>query len=177
MPLSRKQQRFVTEYLVDLNATQAAIRSGYSAKTAMAQGSRLLSHVEVSGAVQRRAGRMLEKAELTAAGTVEQLRRIVEFDIADLYNDDGQLKPVREWPEHARSAVAGVEVVDTLGNGGEGEELIRTRVSKVKLLNRTDAIKVAMQYLKLIGADNQVTVNISLEALVIGSQNIAVVTK
>ena len=51
MPLTPKQERFVEEYLIDLNATQAAIRAGYSAKTAEAQGSRLLSNVNVSALV------------------------------------------------------------------------------------------------------------------------------
>lgn len=52
MALTAKVQRFVTEYLIDLNATQAAIRAGYSAKTAAAQASRLLTNVKVSEAIQ-----------------------------------------------------------------------------------------------------------------------------
>lgn len=49
--LTPKQSRFVEEYLVDLNATQAAIRAGYSEKTAQEQSSRLLSNVIISDAV------------------------------------------------------------------------------------------------------------------------------
>ena len=49
--LTEKQQRFVDEYLIDLNATQAAIRAGYSAKTADQQGSRMLANVKVKQAV------------------------------------------------------------------------------------------------------------------------------
>lgn len=52
MPLNPKQQRFAEEYLVDLNATQAAIRAGYSPKTAASQGERLLRNVEIQAAVQ-----------------------------------------------------------------------------------------------------------------------------
>jgi len=50
--MTPKQERFVLEYLVDLNATQAAIRSGYSAKTASQQGERLLRNVEVAEAIE-----------------------------------------------------------------------------------------------------------------------------
>ena len=50
-PLTPKQDQFVKEYLVDLNATQAAIRAGYSAKTANEQGSRLLANAKVSAAI------------------------------------------------------------------------------------------------------------------------------
>ncbi len=49
--LTEKQQRFVDEYLIDLNATQAAIRAGYSAKTADVQGSRMLGIVKVQQAI------------------------------------------------------------------------------------------------------------------------------
>ena len=51
--LTDKQQIFVDEYLVDLNATQAAIRSGYSKKTAQEQSARLLSNVMVSAAIEK----------------------------------------------------------------------------------------------------------------------------
>ena len=50
--LNRRQARFVEEYLIDLNATQAAIRAGYSNKTAYSQGQRLLKKVEVAAAIQ-----------------------------------------------------------------------------------------------------------------------------
>lgn len=52
--LTPKQQRFVDEYLVDLNATQAAIRAGYSAKTARQIGERLLSNVDIQAALSAR---------------------------------------------------------------------------------------------------------------------------
>ncbi len=52
MSLTPKQARFVEEYLIDLNATQAAIRASYSAKTAEVQGSRLLGNVKVREAVE-----------------------------------------------------------------------------------------------------------------------------
>ncbi len=53
MDLSTKQQRFCQEYLVDLNATQAAVRAGYSAKTATPSASRLLTNVKVSTQIQK----------------------------------------------------------------------------------------------------------------------------
>ena len=51
MALTEKQQRFVDEYLIDLNATQAAIRAGYSVKTADQQASRMLTNVKVQQAI------------------------------------------------------------------------------------------------------------------------------
>lgn len=78
MKLTPRQQRFVGEYLIDLNATQAAIRAGYSAKTAEQQGSRLLGNVGVSAAIAKGQARLAAKQEITAAATTRRL-----MDIAD----------------------------------------------------------------------------------------------
>lgn len=67
MGLTPKQQRFVAEYAVDLNATQAAIRAGYSEHTAKQQGSRLLSNVDVRRALSNQQSKVIERAEITAA--------------------------------------------------------------------------------------------------------------
>jgi len=64
--LTAKQERFVAEYLIDLNATQAAIRAGYSEKTATEQGSRLLTNVKVQEAIAAKAGKTAEKLDLSA---------------------------------------------------------------------------------------------------------------
>lgn len=76
--LSPKQQRFVAEYLKDQNATQAAIRAGYSPGTAKQQGSRLLTNADVASAVARGQQRVAKKVEIT----VESLA--AEFEEARL---------------------------------------------------------------------------------------------
>lgn len=63
---SAKQKLFVKEYLVDLNATQAAIRAGYSAKTANEQGARLLANVSVQAAIQEAQDKRAAKVDITA---------------------------------------------------------------------------------------------------------------
>ena len=69
--LNEKQQRFADEYLIDLNATQAAIRAGYSEKTAGAQASRLLKDVKVSAYIKKR---MENQEEDTIASADEVMR-------------------------------------------------------------------------------------------------------
>lgn len=71
--LTPKQQRFVAEYLKDLNATQAAIRSGYSAKTAEQIGSRLLRNVQVRSAVDAGQAKLAGKLEITAEKVMRDL--------------------------------------------------------------------------------------------------------
>lgn len=78
MALTPKQQRFVEEYLIDLNATQAAIRAGYSAKTAKQQGQRLLTNVDVSEAVQRQISARSEKLAIDAEYVLRQAVKLHE---------------------------------------------------------------------------------------------------
>lgn len=79
--LSPKQQKFASEYLKDRNATQAAIRAGYSKHTAPQQGSRLLTNVEVAKAVRTDQKRLAKKAEITAeslAAEFEEARQLAK---------------------------------------------------------------------------------------------------
>ena len=76
--LSPKQERFAREYLLDLNATQAAIRAGYSPKTAYSMGQRLLKNVEVQKAVQRVMDERSKRTEVNADYVLTNLLEIVE---------------------------------------------------------------------------------------------------
>lgn len=77
-PLTPKQRRFVDEYLVDLNATQAAIRAGYSLKTAKQIGSRLLTNVDIAAGVAAKQAVRAEATELSEQWVIDRLRENVE---------------------------------------------------------------------------------------------------
>ena len=81
MALTNRQRRFVDEYLIDLNATQAAIRSGYSAKTAQEQASRLLSNVMVHAAISDRMKAREHRTEITQDRVLKELAKIGFSDI------------------------------------------------------------------------------------------------
>ena len=72
--MNPKQTRFVQEYLKDTNATQAAIRAGYSANGAKVQGSRLLTNANVQAAVLKGRARTAEKAEVTLDWLIEEFK-------------------------------------------------------------------------------------------------------
>ena len=74
--MNARQQRFVTEYLIDLNATQAAIRAGYSRKTAQQQGSRLLTNVVVKRAIAAQQDRQLKSVEVRIEDVLHDLRKL-----------------------------------------------------------------------------------------------------
>ena len=81
--LTAKQQRFCDEYLIDLNATQAAIRAGYSEKTACEQGARLLTNVKVQAYIQTRKFDRIERTEITQDMVLQELANIAFSNAAD----------------------------------------------------------------------------------------------
>lgn len=76
--LSPKRARFVEEYLIDLNATQAAIRAGYSPKTADVQGPRLLGKVGVKAEIDKAMAQKAKDNALTVEWVLENLRNVAE---------------------------------------------------------------------------------------------------
>lgn len=89
--LNKKQQLFVDEYLIDLNATQAAIRAGYSEKTAQEQSSRLLSNVMVQEAVEQRMKERQIRTEITQDKVLEDIEKVKQDAMAMMEDKDGKL--------------------------------------------------------------------------------------
>lgn len=81
--MTPKQKLFVKEYLVDLNATRAAISAGYSEKTAYSQGQRLLKHVEVAQKIAERAQKQTEKLEISSDYVLNGIKAVVERSIQE----------------------------------------------------------------------------------------------
>ena len=145
---------FAAEYAVDLNGKQAAIRAGYSPHTAEQQASRLLRNVKVQQAVKAAVAERMKRVALSAENVLEQLRRLVMFDIRDLYRDDGTLREPHEWPDEVASAITGLDVEEIR----EYDAVTKRQVlvgftKKPRVASRLEAIKLAMQYHQLIGAD------------------------
>ena len=84
MNITEKQQRFVEEYLIDLNATKAAIRAGYSPKTADVQGPRLLGKVRVSCAIARAKAERSRRTGITQDRILQELARIAFLNPVDV---------------------------------------------------------------------------------------------
>jgi phage terminase small subunit len=145
--MTPKQEAFVREYLIDLNATQAAIRAGYSARTANEQGARLLAHVSVRSAVQDGVSQRAERTEITADRVLKELARIAFFDIRKLYAEDGTMKLPTELDDDTAAALVGIDIQESV-SGQEGGPIITTR--KAKVIDRTAALTLAMRHLGML---------------------------
>lgn len=138
MSLAAKHQRFVEEYLKDLNGAQAAIRAGYSAKTAKEQASRLLTNANVLEALSEAQERRSKKTGIDAEWVLTRLAHESLADVADLYDENGGLKSVHDWPLIWRQGlVAGMDVEEIRENGA-----VVGVVRKVKLSDRIKRIEL-----------------------------------
>lgn len=84
--LTDKQRRFVEEYLIDLNATQAAIRAGYSVKTAKEIAAQNLSKLNISNEIAKAMAERSRRTGVTADRVIEELARIGFVNIGDVVN-------------------------------------------------------------------------------------------
>lgn len=109
--MNPKQQRFVEEYLVDLNATQAAIRAGYSAKTAYSHGQRLLKDVEIAAAVESGKQARSVRTELTQDWVLERLRENVQRGLQQVAVHDHEGNPTGEYRYEGNVVNRAVELV------------------------------------------------------------------
>ena len=123
-PLNPKQQAFVDAYLISLNAKQAAIKAGYSEKTAEQQGSRLLSHVKVQAAIAEAMNQRVERTKIDADYVLRRLAEIDQMDVIDILRDDMSLKPVSEWPKVWRQYLSGFDLAEMFEGVGEDRAMV-----------------------------------------------------
>lgn len=158
--MNARQSAFVNEYLIDLNATQAAIRAGYSAKTAYSQGERLLKNAEVAAAVSAAQTERSQRTRIDADWVLSRLGAEAEADLADLYREDGSVKPVHEWPLIWRQGlVAGVEVERIAeGIGTVTKIKISDRIKRIDLIGKHIDVQAFKEKVEHTGAIN-ITIN------------------
>lgn len=140
--LTGKQAAFVREYLVDLNATQAAIRAGYSPKTAEQLAYQLLQKPSVRQAIAAAMQARQQRTEITQDRVLQELARIAFLDPGKLFDAAGAPVPLQTLDEDTRRAVIGLDVV-TVGNADAGIG----QVQKIKLADKKGALELLGRHL------------------------------
>lgn len=114
--LTPKQELFCREYLKDLNATQAAIRAGYSEKSAAAQGCENLIKPNVAERIIELKSERNEEVGIDAAYVLKRLVEIDQMDVLDILLPNGELKPIKDWPKTWRTTLSGMDVTEMAGD-------------------------------------------------------------
>jgi len=154
--LTPKQQRFVEEYLIDLNATQAALRAGYKPRAAGRTGSENLAKPLIGAAIALELKKRRERTVRTADDVVARLYDIVFADLRQVIEwDDGgiRLKADEEIPDHVHGAIASIKERRTRRVGANKEEW-EIEYREVKLVERSPYMKLLMQHLGLLAPEN-----------------------
>lgn len=167
--LTPKQYRFCQEYIIDLNATQAAIRSGFSKKTAQEQSSRLLSNAMVAEKIQELMNMRSKRTQISADVILEELLRLARVDIAGAYDKDGKLLPVHMMAEDVRRAIASIDVFEEFEGVGRDREYVGD-TKKLKFYDKTKALELLGKHLKLFTDVTEHKGKLTLEELVVEAQ-------
>lgn len=139
MALNEKQKRFVEEYLVDINATQAAIRAGYSERTARSQGQRLLTNADIQAAIQEAREAASNSLRITRDRVLQEYARLAFFDPRKLFAENGKPKDISELDDDTAAALAGLDVMEEYSGTGESR-VFMGYTKKYKLANKLGAL-------------------------------------
>lgn len=154
MALTDKQEAFCREYLIDLNATQAAIRAGYSEKTANEQGSQNLAKLSIQTRIQELMNDRSERLEINADYVLNRLVEIDQMDVLDILREDGKLKPVSEWPKTWRTTLSGFDISTTIRDYDESTE--ETTLKKIKWPDKVKNLELLGKHVKVQAFKEQI---------------------
>lgn len=134
MKLTEKQKRFIDEYLIDLNATAAAIRAGYSEKTANEIGSQNLVKLSIQKAIAERLKERQQRTEITQDFVLTNLKEIVQRSMqhegADEYDPRAAAKALELLGKHLGMFTDKIKLEGELTVSGILEELVRRKEEK-----------------------------------------------
>lgn len=149
MPLNIKQEQFCREYIIDLNATQAAIRAGYSENSAGKIGHELWKKPEIQARIQELQYERSQRTQITADRVLTELARIGFSDIRKMFADGDRMKPVSQLCDDMAPAVSAIEVVTKTLPTSDGDAEVEY-VHKVKLWDKNSALDKIAKHLGML---------------------------
>lgn len=160
MALNKKRRVFGDEYLKDLNGTQAAIRAGYSERTANEQAARLLADVSVQEYISIRMKKREERTEITQDRVLQEYARIAFLDPRKLLDNTGRPLPLQELDDDTARAIAGLKVSDKYTPSSEegGDDNVST-VLEYKLVDKKGALDSVARHLGMF--NDKLNINVT----------------
>ncbi len=147
MELTRKQIAFCNEYLIDYNATQAALRAGYSKRAAPSQGSTLLHNQKVQVFLDKRRDQILKVTDVNTERVVRELANIAFSNVTDFVKVDKNSVTLTDWSLLSKEQTACIESVCQTKEG-----------YRLKLYNKPAAIEQLGKYLNMFNREPEVPV-------------------
>jgi len=145
-----KQERFCREYVIDFNATQAAIRAGYSKRSSSTHGYRLLKNDEIQTRIKEIAQDAVDRVSLRQDRVLEEIARVAFADIRKLFNADGTLIPIADLPEEVAAALGSVDIQTS-------DDDVPVTTTKIRMADKLKALEQLGRYFKLFTDQVEVT--------------------
>lgn len=139
MELTGKQEAFCQRYLIDFNATQAAISAGYSEDSASAIGWENLRKPEIQARIQELRKQMGANFNITRERIAQELARIAFGDTRKLFKEDGSLKAPHEWDDDTAAVIASIETEELFEGRGDDKQMVGY-TKKIKQWEKTKAL-------------------------------------
>ena len=153
--MTDRQIRFCEEYLKDCNQTQAAIRAGYSAKTANEQASRLLANVNIKNYLQELRQEQQKRTLVTADRVIDELAKLAFSDMKRIFTTDNKLLEVTQIDDRDSAAIAYIEIEQNTEIDDSGEPFTAGATKKVKLWDKLKALDSLAKHFGLYEKDNK----------------------
>jgi phage terminase small subunit len=163
MPLTPKEQLFVSQYLIDLNGEAAAMRCGYKHKTAGNTAMRFLAKPHVQEAIAAAQSVAMVETQIKANDVLKGLAAIGFADITDYLDERGWLKPVSEWPKAGGKLIASVKM--RRHKDGKGEDAKEVEVAEIKLWDKVGALDKLAKHFGLLIERAELTVEHKLATM------------
>lgn len=150
--ITAKQARFVREYLIDLNGTQAAIRAKYSPKTAGIQSFDLLKKPNIQAAIQVEQQKRIERNNVDADYVLKRLTQIDEMNVLDIMNDDMTIKPLSQWPKTWLQTISGIDLMEVATQ----QQSVTAVLKKIKWPDKTKNLELLGKHVDVLAFKEQV---------------------
>lgn len=162
--LTAKQAAFVAEYLVDLNATQAAIRAGYSAANADKIGSQLLGKTRIAESIQDAMQRRESRTEITQDRVLQEYAKLAFLDPRRFYDATGNLIDIPNLPADVAAAISGMDIAVEKAGSDESGNPVFAQVRKIKLADKKGALDSVARHLGMFNDKISQTINAEIKA-------------
>jgi phage terminase small subunit len=150
-----KHEMFCLEFIVDLNATGAARRAGYSEKTANRIGYQLLAREDVNNRIVKLKQERSNKTKINAEWVLNQLVEIHNLDVIDILDNCGNFKSISDWPMQWRRYLSGLDISEI--NISDTETIIR----KIKWPDKVKNLELIGKHVDIQAFKEKVDTNIS----------------
>lgn len=155
--LNQRQRRFAIEYAYTGRSSASAIKAGYDANSADVTAARLLGDERVQALIAEHTDHIQRASEITAERVLSEVRAMAMVNLADLMDDEGNLRPLRSLPRHVSAAITGLKVTikHRPGHKQRADEPMEVeRIHDIKLA-KDGALDKLMKHLGLYEKDNK----------------------